>query len=159
MIKEYTGNLFNTSAEIIAHQVNCQGAMKSGVALQIRKRYPMAYTEYKTLCSAIKPENLLGQLQVVFCDDKCIANLFGQLDYGYEGKKYTDIDALENAFQNLHDSVKERGFTIAIPYKLGCDRGGANWENEVYPMLSTIFNDEIVLEIWKLPEGVNENEL
>lgn len=159
MIKEYTGNLFNTSADIIAHQVNCQGAMKSGVALQIRKGYPMAYVEYKTLCSAVKPENLLGQLQIVYCGNKLVANLFGQLDYGYGGKKYTDVDALRNAFQNLHDSVKERGFSIAIPYKLGCDRGGANWENEVYPMLSTIFNDEIVLEIWKLPEGVNENEL
>lgn len=159
MIKNYTGNLFNTNADIIAHQVNCQGAMKSGVALQVRKGYPLAYASYKTLCSAVKPENLLGQLQLVFCGNKLIANLYGQLNYGYEGNKYTDVKALGKALQNLHDKAKEKSYSIAIPYKMGCDRGGADWETEVYPMLSEIFNDNVILEIWKLPEGVKENDL
>ncbi len=46
MIKIIDGNLFDTKAKIIAHQVNCRGVMGSGVALQIKERYPYVYEMY-----------------------------------------------------------------------------------------------------------------
>ncbi len=41
------GNLFDTDAKFICHQVNCMGKMGSGVALQVRQRFPHVYEEYK----------------------------------------------------------------------------------------------------------------
>ena len=37
MIKIIDGDLLNSEADIICHQVNCQGKMNSGVAKQIRE--------------------------------------------------------------------------------------------------------------------------
>lgn len=45
-IKIIDGNLFDSKAKIIAHQVNCQGKMNSGVAKEVRQRYPHVYRDY-----------------------------------------------------------------------------------------------------------------
>lgn len=47
MIEIIEGNLFDTDAKFICHQVNCMGKMDSGVALQIKQRFPHVYEEYK----------------------------------------------------------------------------------------------------------------
>lgn len=47
MIEIIEGNLFDTDAKFICHQVNCMGKMGSGVALQVRQRFPHVYEEYK----------------------------------------------------------------------------------------------------------------
>ena len=43
MIKIIDGDLFDTDAKFICHQVNCMGKMGSGVALQVRKKFPHVY--------------------------------------------------------------------------------------------------------------------
>ena len=40
------GNILNSKADYICHQVNCRGAMNSGVAKTIRQEYPEVFTEY-----------------------------------------------------------------------------------------------------------------
>ena len=40
------GNLLDSDATVICHQVNCQGKMNSGVAKAIRNKYPRVYEEY-----------------------------------------------------------------------------------------------------------------
>ena len=40
MVKIIEGNLFDTKANIICHQCNCQGVMGSGVAAEVKRRYP-----------------------------------------------------------------------------------------------------------------------
>ena len=47
MVQVIEGNLFDSHAHIIAHQVNCQGAMNSGVAKQVRERFPHVFEMYK----------------------------------------------------------------------------------------------------------------
>ena len=49
-------DIFDSGADIICHQVNCQGVMGSGLAKQIRERYPIVYEEYKKWCDESKPE-------------------------------------------------------------------------------------------------------
>lgn len=160
MIKFMEGNLFDTKADIIAHQVNCQGKMNSGVAKQVREKYPLAYAEYKTLCSAVGPESLLGQLHIVDCGEKIVANIFAQNNFGYDGKRYTNAQAFSVAMSNLAKVAEEENKSIAIPYKIGCCRGGASWDEEIFIILQLLFEkSEVLLEIWKLPEGVNEDEL
>lgn len=46
MIKEIVGNLFESDAQILCHQCNCQGKMGSGVAAEVRLRYPHVYGSY-----------------------------------------------------------------------------------------------------------------
>lgn len=61
MIEIIEGNLFDTDAKFICHQVNCMGKMGSGVALQVRQRFPHVYEEYKKVASS----DMLGKVQIV----------------------------------------------------------------------------------------------
>lgn len=167
MIKIIDGDLFTSDARIIAHQVNCQGKMGSGVALQVRNKYPNVYNRYIEVSSP----DMLGQIQMVPVDskwnefdcgsiviphdEKFVCNMFAQNKYGYDGKLYTDIGALEECFTKLYWTIHEKNNNfmskIAMPYKVGCCRGGANWA-EVYKMIEDIFVDCDV-ELWRLDKG------
>lgn len=162
MIKVIDGDLLKSGADIICHQVNCQGKMNSGVAKQIRLKYPEVYKEYVRVCNSTKnPNDLLGYAQHVSVNFGCpsVFNLFAQCNYGYDGKQYTDINALKKSLESVHDFVKriKKGyvegaiFRIAMPFKIGCVRGGANWD-EVYAIIEEIFEDCDV-ELWRLDKG------
>ena len=40
------GNLLDAQTDVIAHQVNCQGVMGSGVAKQIKEKWPDVFKQY-----------------------------------------------------------------------------------------------------------------
>lgn len=161
MIKIIEGDLFDSKATIIAHQVNCQGRMGSGVALQVKQKYHHVYEEYKKVANSF----MLGRIQLIPTDKNSgtifnpvkqyICNMFGQLNYGYDGKQYTSLKALQECFEELRKTIKKNvafhDITIAMPYKIGCARGGADW-NEVYKMIEEIFYDCNV-ELWKYDKG------
>lgn len=118
---------------------------------------------------------MLGKIQVVPCnpkilhlckDNHCgsisipypqqfIINVFAQGSYGYDGKQYTDLDALEKCFKSIRTLTYEKnnnnGATIAMPWKIGCCRGGADWDT-VYTMIDEIFSNNQV-ELWRLDNG------
>jgi O-acetyl-ADP-ribose deacetylase (regulator of RNase III) len=141
MIKIVNGNILDATENIIGHQVNCQGVMGSGVAKAIREKFPVAYDEYIELFKIYEDHRsyLLGQCQIVFTD-KVIANLFGQEKYGYDGKMYTNVEALQLALKQVAYRMRETGETLALPYLIGCARGGADW-NVVLPMIEEVFHD------------------
>lgn len=152
MIHVVHGDVLNSGSKFICHQVNCQGKMGSGVAKQIREKYPVVYTKYKRVCDRYsEKERLMGRiLNVPINEDKVIVNIFGQLDYGYDGKRHTDISALRRACEELSDIV-QFGETIAMPYRIGCGLGGGDW-GEVMDMLSEVFRDHL-LTLYKMPTG------
>ena len=160
MIKIINGDLLKSGADIICHQVNCQGKMNSGVAKQIREKWPEVYEQYiKAFAQVSNSSSLLGNAQTVLVDGnkRIIFNLFAQDNYGYDGKQYTDVQALKSCFEDLVSQVKELEklckcvLRIAIPYKIGCVRGGANWD-EVYAIIEEVFKDCDV-ELWRLDKG------
>ena len=156
MIQIIDGDLLESKADIICHQVNCQGKMNSGVAKQIREKYPEVFQAYQSLCHIYSQcqHNLLGVYQIIETyDGKCIANLFGQLGYGYDGQQYTDVQALKKAMIKLRQKycLSTKKMSIAMPYKIGCVRGGADWD-EVYAMIEEVFQDCDV-ELWRLDKG------
>lgn len=163
MIKIIEGNLFDTTAPIIAHQVNCKGVMGSGVAKQVKKYDQLVFEQYRDLCYANYSKVLLGMAQPCYSKvlSKFIVNLFGQESYGTDRQHYTDISALFQAMCGLrYFMVGRKDLRIAMPYKIGCARGGADWDKEVFPMIKLIFLEtDINIELWKLPEGVDDNEL
>ena len=107
-MKVVTGNVLDSNADVIIHQVNCQGVMGSGVAKQVKDRYPVVYEMYKAKCNEYKTfadmdiNPLLGFAQICYKenypvtdvkDKQVIVNLFSQNHYGHSGV-YTDYDFL-----------------------------------------------------------------
>lgn len=155
-MKLIEGNIFNTSAEIIVHQVNCFGVMGSGIAKQVRDIYPEVYTNYKQLCELNRnnARALMGFTYICRTrTGRYVANLFGQFDFGTNKYKiYTNYDALRSCFKNLNTFVKSHNnrMKVAIPYNIGCCRGRGDW-NVVLRIIADELND-IDVEIWKLNE-------
>jgi len=155
MIKHLQCSVLETYAQIVAHQVNCMGVMGSGVAAQVKRKYPIAYKMYKDLCdeNSHYRVGLLGKAQlcpVSFLPDGSpriyIANLFGQYEYGRSKYTiYTNYVALRQCMHELSEFALENNYTIAMPFKIGCDRGNGDWERNVYPMIENIFKDNTVL--------------
>lgn len=139
MIEYRNGDLLDSDADIIVHQVNCLGAFNSGLAGQIRRKWAEVYDEYRKACdnSYDNPEDLLGAVQFVMVDGKYVANCFGQLAYG-KARRYTDYDALRSALKTVREFMPQAH--IAIPHKIGCGLGGGDW-NVVSGIIEETFNN------------------
>ena len=144
MVKEIKGDLLAADVDVICHQVNCQGKMNSGIAKSIREKYPQVYHDYCLICATTEPEKLLGQTQPVFVnDDKFIVvNMFSQLNYGYDGRRYTSYDAMWSCLNRINAYIPEDK-KIGFPARIGCVRGGANW-NIVKKMIEEVFAEREV---------------
>ena len=145
-------DIFNCKEDIICHQVNCQGVMGSGLAKQIKEKYPEVFKGYYHYCKTQELKDIFGTALICEGSDKYIANLFGQDKYGTD-KQYTDYDALKQALTELKDFAKEKNLSVAIPYKMGCGLGGGNW-NTVFDMITEVFTD-VPCNIYKKEEKKN----
>ena len=145
-IKVIDGDLFDTKASYICHQVNCKGKMGSGVARQVKQRFPVAYKEYVKKC---RESDILGQIQIVKCGDVNICNMFAQDGYGYNGDRFTNYDALKTCLDLLENVVPD-GEVIAMPYGIGCGLGGGDW-GIVYAMIDSTLKKHVV-ELWRRGE-------
>lgn len=139
------GDIFKGYSQIIGHQVNAQGVMKSGVANTLRELYPKAYDEYIKM-PLMKDRKIMGTCQIVNIENKYIANLFGQFNYGRNPNViYTDKDKLKEALLQLKKFAKKNKLVVSIPYKIGCGLGNENWDKVVYPLIKEVFKDYYVI--------------
>lgn len=147
-VKIIDGDLFNTNAKYICHQVNCRGKMGSGVAAQVRNRYPEVCIQYMELCGVHRQKWwLLGRTQFVPCPDgKTIVNMFAQDRYGYDSEVYTNYEAFESCLEEIAAFVPKDA-VIAMPYKIGCGLGGGNWDN-ILKLIMQVLSGHTV-ELWK----------
>ena len=153
-------DLTTSDANYICHQVNCRGAMNSGVAKAIREKWPIVYGTYSEYYKkAMIKEELLGKILVVNLADygpdswppcPAIINMFAQESYGYDGKRYTSYDAFWSCLGHIREAVP-KGSKIAFPYKIGCDRGGANWP-VILTMILSVLEDDYDIEFSYLEE-------
>lgn len=158
------GDLLTTPVKYIAHQVNCQGVMGAGVALQLKQKYPELMERYVEFINDFKGCNYdIPPLGKSLCYDTkdieghIIVNIFGQNQYGCS-KCYTNYDAVYQAFENFHDyliadheACWDAQLPIAIPYKMGCGLAGGDWE-VMYKLLLKIERDFNILFIcYSLP--------
>jgi O-acetyl-ADP-ribose deacetylase (regulator of RNase III) len=165
MIEIIKGDITLSKADIICHQVNCQGAMNSGVAKAIRQKWPKVYTEYAAAAEDIDIgfgdknlswEHMLGHIQVVYLGEenghsKGVINMFAQAGYGYDGRRYTSYDAFWSCLGEIRAQVP-KGKTIAFPRYIGCVRGGANW-NVIYTMICEALDEDYNIEFWDYDGG------
>lgn len=134
-------DLFDVTEGIIAHQVNCQGVMGSGVAAIVRKKYPEAYEAYVELCQRLGPGSLLGMVQPVrVTEDLTVLNVFGQASFGASTRN-TSYDATADAWEKIAEHYGNDA-AIYIPYLMGCALGGGDWE--IYEAIVDRFCPEVV---------------
>jgi O-acetyl-ADP-ribose deacetylase (regulator of RNase III) len=135
-IEHVMGDLLKAEADVIVHQVNCQGVMGAGVARQIREQFPNTYNVYKDYCSKYQGHtaDLLGECLYTFEEPFVICNAFGQNFY-YRNSVQTEYDKLEKCFYDI--AKKYHGKKVALPWKIGCGLAGGDW-NIVYEMIFSI---------------------
>lgn len=146
MVKIVKGNLLDATELFIAHQVNCQKKMNSGVAKAIREKYPIVFDKY------VRTNAWLGSVDYIYIPERngnqCVANMYAQNNYGYDGKQYTDYDAFRLCCKSLVNECRCLGCAVAMPYKIASDRGGADWDN-IMDILLEEFTD-VDLTLYKL---------
>ena len=146
MIRYKNGDILTSSADVICHQVNCRGVMGAGLARQIAEKYPEVYHDYRMYLENFTAR--LGDVRFVnCCDGKIVASIFAQRDYGHSGL-YTNYGALAVGFAKIAVCCHDK--TIAIPYGIGCVRGGGDWniEQTIINGVFESYNGDV--EIWRL---------
>ena len=139
MIKVVKGNLLDATEAIIAHQVNCQKKMNSGVAKAIREKYPIVFDIYQETKPMLGFTHFIDIPSNTEC--KYVANMYAQDTYGYDGKQYTNYDAFKRCCDDIVYTCRSLGvYTVAMPYKIASDRGGADWD-KIMDILLEKFTD------------------
>lgn len=116
--------LIDGEIDVLLHVCNNKGVMGSGIALEIKNRIPNAYRAYIT--SDISMGDIsLGYLprgsQVV------VANMVAQDGYG-EGIRHLNYGALADCLDRVSSISYKDDYKIGLPYKMGADRAGGDWE-------------------------------
>ena len=129
MIKQIIGNLLKENVNAFVHQANCMCTMGSGVAREVRELYPEVYeADLKTKRG---DRNKVGKFSFAKTKDGKIGyNLYSQFDFGREAV-HTNYEAFRTGMVSIKDHLKLNigpSATIGMPYKIGCVRGGGNWE-------------------------------
>ena len=160
-IKVLEQNIVLTDKDIIVHQVNCLGKMGSGVAKAIYTKYPEVKKEYlkfhkKEMKKASETRDLLGLVQFVdVYDGKIVANVFGQDKIRKNWKDttvYTKEDKLIEGIQKVKELAEKQGFSVAIPYEIGCGLANGDW-NSVQPKIEAVFEDSDVDVVFYFYKG------
>jgi O-acetyl-ADP-ribose deacetylase (regulator of RNase III) len=133
--------------DVLIHGCNCFNTMGAGLALQIKKRLPEAYSA--DLITIKGDKNKLGNYSraniVRGINHFTVINAYTQYNYGRKGV-YINYDAMDNIFKNLGQTFRTlltiKGtpeLRIAYP-KIGATLGGGDWDliyNEIIiPRLS-----------------------
>lgn len=121
------GNLFELAPKgaYLAHASNCQGVWGSGIAVEFRKRFPRAYSQYVEVCTTWTPEQNIGDAYEL--DSKVVA-LMTSKDYGSGRDSKEDIlENTEAALQDFTRYQEDEGLVLHMP-KINSGLFGVPWE-------------------------------
>ena len=152
-MKIIKGSLLQSDVPVIVHQCNCFHKFGSGIALQLKNKYPECYE--RDLQTKFGDKYKLGTFNYVKTkDNKLIFNLYSQYRYGRQKRVYTDYQALEQGItQILYYCCQNNINRIGIPYLIGC--GSANGNIEIVMQILQKAQKEIPqvqIQIYKLGE-------
>jgi len=120
------GNLLEAPQRVLVHGTNNKGVMGSGVARQIRSRWPNVYEVY-ALKHKVFGLDLGDVIPVATLDGKIIVNAVTQDGFGRDGQRYVDYAAIERCFEVINDRVQSWEVSeVAMP-RIGAGLGGGDW--------------------------------
>lgn len=146
---KYIQGDITTTDLTIAHGVNCQNKMGSGVAKALYTKWPQVKEQYHIRCDNWSSDYppLLGSVQQVSIGARNpVYNLFTQQYYGYDGRRYLNYGAIASGFLHLVNNVGLK--EIAIP-KIGCGLAGGDW-NIVSSLIEDIAKDKMIVTVYSL---------
>jgi O-acetyl-ADP-ribose deacetylase (regulator of RNase III) len=132
------GDILTVTKGIIVHGCNAQGVMGSGIAKQIRDKYPMAYEVYR------KEHETNGLLlgEVIWAqvtDDLIIGNAITQQNYGRDPTvKYVSYKAIQQAFETVMVAACTLKKDVHYPM-IGAGLANGNWA-----VISEIIDDQFI---------------
>ena len=126
MINYIKGDLLGAKEKVIVHGCNNRGVMNSGVAKQIRARWPNVFTTYE-LKQQVFGLELGSIIPVETHDGKIIVNAITQDGFGRDGGQYVVYEAVEKCFTAINNKAPNWDVTtIAMP-RIGAGLGGGEW--------------------------------
>ena len=138
---------------VIGHQANCFNTMNSGVAKAIRARFPDAYATDQATVKGDRSK--FGDFSIGlhhYGGGKIgtIYNLYGQYNYGYDAKGYTEYQKLESALRLMKEDLDTGAmeFRVGFP-KIGAGLGGGDWDT-IAEIIDTVFGDDYEVTIYTL---------
>lgn len=157
MIKEVKGDLLSVTKGFIVHGCNAHGVMGSGVAKQIRAKYPKCYDIYSNYCKDLREftdsmivfeHNILGVVPMYQHDDLIIFNAITQFNYGTDSRK-VDYEAVYRAFETINAYIMGQvGVDRVLNFPMiGCGLAGGNW-NIVKTIIDEVVDDSIEKVLW-----------
>lgn len=153
MITWTEGDLFTCGIPAIAHGVNCQGRMGSGIAVQFRLRWPHMYEAYRRRC--LKHGGLVpGDVMPWEYDGGVVFNLATQPVPGPSAQTWMITAAIGRM---ITGAAYDFGLKqVAIP-EIGCGLGGLG-RGHLISALSPYHNApvDIVVVTYKPPGGTRD---
>lgn len=120
-VRYVSGNIFDSSAEVLVNPVNTKGVMGKGLARQFKGRFPDMFEEYRKTCQSGRLHP--GDLHVYDKSVPVIMNLATK-DHWIDPSNY---DYIYDGLHALRYDLESREYkSCAIP-ALGCGNGRLDW--------------------------------
>lgn len=117
---------------IIAHGVNCQRVMGSGVAKSIRDKWPVVFYQYEKNKPALGTTHFVEITPVLF-----VANCYTQDNFGRDScKQYASLYAIRSSLSEVFNFAAVMDFPLYMP-RIGCGLGGLIWD-DVQPIIEEL---------------------
>lgn len=158
MIETRYGNVLDVPKGIIVHGCNCLGVMGSGIAKEVKDRFPKVFEVYKEQERDVGLK-LGNTTYVEVSDDKFIVNALTQRVFNphpadYPDGRYTSYDAVYDAFykvralaHHLNIHRPDNGpFEVLFP-KIGAVRGGGDWE-VIQAIIDRVIPDSVARKVY-----------
>lgn len=144
MISYHNGDILESNCEMICHQVNLQGVMGGGLALQIAAKYPSVEWQYKQNYGLF----LCGMGKVLF--SKTDSGLFVANCFSQDKSFNTIYSAVKGCFRNVLKFCQKHNLkVVGVPYNYGCGIAKGDF-TIVENIVNEIFKEEpIDLQWWK----------
>lgn len=119
-----TGNILNVKEGIIVHGCNTKGVMGSGLALQVKNKYPGAYFTYKELLAV---KNLGDTIWFAAGERLWVVNAPTQDTYGKNPTTvYVSYKAIQTCFDYIFKYATASDYDVHVPDMIGTGLGNGN---------------------------------
>jgi O-acetyl-ADP-ribose deacetylase (regulator of RNase III) len=141
VLKEVSGDILLSSAQVIAHGVAPADNFNQGLALSLREQYPAMAKDFRHYCQVSHPK--AGEIWAwAGADGRRIVNLMVQEEAASKQSRpgKASPHTVNLALRKLRGLIEEEGFrSVALP-RLATGVGGLDWA-EVQPLIDNHLGD------------------